>query len=156
MSKNSERARHVATARHELHKDQKSHRQLSDDYEYVGILGEMDFADEYGFTFNDELYIAGDGGVDFSFHTKDTRKYTIDVKTAQRPKNLIVEVGKITSDIYILRGFKDDSTYAIGWETKTNIAKAQTGTMLGHNVVNHIISAKDLLPMELFVKFLQA
>ena len=136
--------RRVARQRESVHQDHKSSRPLSDDYEFIGISGEAKFAEEWGLPLDIEIRPGGDGGQDFRLDGIGK----VDVKTAQRPGNLIVEVGKVHSDAYVLAGYskETDETKLIGWEFKDKILKAPTRDF-GYGIINHYISRHELRPM---------
>ena len=104
-----------ATAREALHKNHASSRPLSDDYEYIGLMGEYLFADTFNQDRDRELRAQGDGGWDFFFPEFGG----VDVKTARKPYNLLVEEGHLLLErtIYVQCGYNDgtDSAYFVGW-----------------------------------------
>lgn|SRR5258708_11901480 len=116
-----------------------STRELSEGYEEVGVLGELAFAQIAGLEIDSNTYKGGDNGVDFVV------PLTIDVKTARKPFNLIVEEGKVKSLIYILYGMVD-KPYPVGWEWGINIKNAPTKDF-GYGVINHYIPAQQLKPV---------
>ena len=58
-------AKHIANERVEQKKFYKSSLPLSENYEMVGVLGEIVYAIEMGEDFNEELLVDGDDGSDF-------------------------------------------------------------------------------------------
>jgi len=103
----------IARQRHEAHKHQDSHRQLSDDYELIGLIGEWGFARFSNLDMDLALRPAGDGRVDF-----EVNGFTIDVKSANKPYNLLREVEVPHADVLVLAGvWLDRRAYRlIGWE----------------------------------------
>lgn len=116
-----------------------STRELSEGYEEVGVLGELAFAKIAGLEIDSNSYKGGDNGVDFVV------PLTIDVKTARKPFNLIVEEGKVKSLVYILYGMAEEP-YPVGWEWGVNVKNAPTKDF-GYGVVNHYIPAQQLRPI---------
>jgi hypothetical protein len=134
----------VAKRRHELHKHHATSRPLSEDYELVGLAGEVEFGRltclEPDFSDRPE----GDNGCDFTL--PDGRE--VDVKTARKAYNLIHEVGKRFVDIYVLARYDDATETAslIGWETGRSLSESPSRDF-GHGVINHYIDAIDLKRM---------
>ena len=134
----------IANDREVLHKHHESSRPLSKNYEYVGLKGESQFAEEFGFEIDRKLRPSGDNGKDF-----ETIIGIIDVKTARNAFNLIVEEGKVISDVYILAKYIDDTDTVelLGWEYKKEILKAPTRDF-GYGIVNHYIPKNNLKSIE--------
>jgi len=107
--------RKEASARERLHQYHESSRPLSPKYEYVGLMGEYLFADTYKQPRDRTLRPQGDGGWDFFFPGFGG----VDVKTARKPWNLLVEEGHLLLErtIYVQCGYSDatDSAYFVGW-----------------------------------------
>jgi len=133
-----------ADARHRLHQDQDSHRPLSDDYELVGLVGEFEWGQFTGITMDMTRRPEGDGGVDSFIYVR----YSVDVKTARKPFNLIHEKGKPFADIFVLAGYSDETEKAtlLGWHWGKALAKAPVREF-GHGVLNHYIAASELHPL---------
>jgi len=134
----------IANERESLHKDHKSSRPLSKNYEYVGLKGESQFATEFGFEIDSKLRAGGDKGVDF-----ESTLGTIDVKTARKAYNLIVEENKVASDIYVLAQYMDktDTVELLGWASKKEILAAPVRDF-GYGIINHYIPKNNLKSME--------
>ena len=117
----------IARDREEIHKNHKSSRPLSHNYEYIGLKAESCFADKYGLAMDKELKPSGDNGKDFIINNK-----TIDIKAARKAYNLIVEKGKVKSDIYVLAQYCDvtDNIDFLGWAAKPRVLNAP-GTWVG-------------------------
>jgi len=127
-----------------LHRDHKSSRPLSKDYEYIGLVGEKTLADYLGLQIDTVLRPTGDGGVDLV-----CGHFRLDVKTARKPYNLIVERGKaFPNTIYVLAKYYDDGDRAtlIGWEFGEAVRSAPCKDF-GYGIINHYIPAGDLRPM---------
>lgn len=134
-----------AEARHDAHKDHASSRPLSEDYEYVGLLGESKFGELSGLMPDLQRKLSGDNGVDFVVPLK----FSVDVKTARKAYHLIHEQGKNFADIYVLASFDDEtqSVKLVGWEWGATLKRAPIKDF-GYGIMNHYIPAKDLKPMD--------
>lgn len=143
--------RNEANERHETHRDHPSSRPLSVDYEFIGLMGEVEFAKATGFMLDLERKPGGDSGFDFVIPLD----FKIDVKTAEKAFNLIHEAGKpFRADIYVLAKYDPSlhTTTLIGWEF-ASVLKAAPTKDFGHGVINHYIPVAKLRPMEsLFAK----
>ena len=132
----------LAAKRHRLHEGQKSSRPLSRDYELVGLAGEYAFAEAYGLSVDETERPGGDSGSDFVVNG-----ITIDIKTARKAYNLIVEEGKIKADIYVLAQYEGDTDATLlGWATRRQVSMAPTKDF-GYGINNHYISKGLLSPM---------
>jgi hypothetical protein len=132
------------------HNNDRSQRILSRDHDKVGLAGEFVFGEFSGRWPDTSIKRGGDEGIDFHINLT----FTVDVRTARKPYNLIHEEGKpFSSDIYVLAGFNDDTQRAslIGWEWGSALSRAPTRDF-GHGVINHFISADKLRPMEELAK----
>ena len=138
--KNIER---IAKEREEVHRNHASSRPLSAGSELVGLAGEYQFAEEFGFKVDEELRPEGDGGRDFK-----SILGSIDVKTARKAFNLIVEKGHVNSDVYVLAQYYDEnkSAFLLGWAFKEEIINAPTKDF-GYGVINHYIPKGKLRKM---------
>lgn len=132
-----------ADERHESHKNHASSRPFSDDYELIGLLGEVEFAKKTGIMLDLERRLSGDSGIDFVLPLK----FTVDVKTAKKPFHLIHETGKKFADIYVLAGINVEIVNLIGWEFGKVLEKAPTKDF-GYGVINHYIPADKLKKMD--------
>jgi hypothetical protein len=132
-----------AKFRDSTHSKHASRRPLSDDFEYVGLAGEVAFAQAYNAPMDLRSVATGDKGVDFY-----TIAGTVDVKTARKPFNLIVEEGKVVADIYVLARYHDQTKKAelLGWEYGQNIKKWSIKDF-GYGIRNHYKSASQLRKM---------
>jgi len=90
-----------------------------------------------------EIRAGGDRGIDFTVN-----EITVDVKTARKAYNLIVEVGKVHANIYVLAQVNAGITGAelLGWAGSRDINSAPTRAF-GHGIVNHYILADKLRPI---------
>jgi DNA polymerase III alpha subunit len=133
----------IAEDREEIHKNHASSRPLSKGYERLGLVGEYQFAKEFGFEVDESLRPEGDGGKDFP-----SKLGSIDVKTARKAFNLIVEEDHVKSDIYVLAQYCDESEKAklLGWAYKKQVLAAPTKDF-GYGVINHYIPKEKLYKM---------
>jgi hypothetical protein len=133
-----------AQARHEAHKNHASSRPLSEDYELIGLLGELEFAQLTGQMVDLERRLCGDKGVDFVVPLN----FSVDVKTARKAFHLIHEKGKSFADIYVLAKYDDEAktTELLGWEWGIALSKAPVKDF-GYGIENHYIPADKLRPM---------
>lgn len=131
-----------ADARHNLHLNQESSRPLNSNYEYTGLAGERTFEVWSGIPMDVSRRIAGDNGTDFLD--------SIDVKTAKKPYNLLVEVGKVNAEIYVLAGINPDDMRTVtlyGWCYREELFKNSPKTF-GYNILNHHVHRSKLKPMD--------
>lgn len=130
--------------RHESHKNHATNRPLSENYEYIGLLGEWKFGQFINCEPDLSRRLSGDKGVDFTVNN-----ITIDIKTARKAYNLIHEEGKSFCDIYVLAQYdndKDDITL-IGWEYGDILKKAPIRDF-GYGVINHYLHSSNLKTMQ--------
>lgn len=129
----------------QLHAGQKSNRPLSEGYELVGLVGQIEFARVYHQPVDFERRPAGDGGIDFTVPLA----FTVDVKCARTPNNLLVEEGKISADLYVLAEYLESEHRAklLGWEYGLIVAKAPKKDF-GYGVINHYIARGKLRDMD--------
>ena len=141
------KVRRVAEERHKKYKQKSGgyYREFSEDQEYIGLLGEATFADEFNLEVDWSIYETGDKGIDFY-----TPNATIDVKTYRKPYNLLIEVGRgIHADIYVLVAYLEeiDECKLIGWQWGSNVRYCKTKDF-GYGVMNYYCPASDLYPMD--------
>ena len=140
----------IAEQRSKTHVGHASQRILSKDYNIVGVSGEFAFGDKFNLKVDDSIKPSGDKGVDFVLDLtvgEDQRSFTVDVKTARLPYNLLLEVGKPVVDIYVLADYNNGDSILLGWEWGVKLSQAPSRDF-GYGVINHYISALDLRPME--------
>jgi hypothetical protein len=138
--------RREALARHERHKHHSTSRPLSPDYELVGLRGEQAFAEVVGAGVDMTARLGGDGGRDLTIEIRDGRRFAVDVKTARKPGNLIVEQGKVLPGcIYVLARYSDeyDRALLLGREHASVVARAPVRNF-GYGILNHYIPAARL------------
>ena len=140
----------IAEQRSTTHIGHASQRVLSKDYNVVGVSGEFAFGDKFNLKVDDSIKPSGDKGVDFVLDLivdEEQRNFTVDVKTARLPYNLLLEVGKPVVDIYVLADYNNGDSILLGWEWGVKLSQAPSRDF-GYGVINHYISALDLRPME--------
>jgi hypothetical protein len=133
----------IANQRSRTHVGHASQRVLSEDYNIIGVAGEFAFAEKFNLQVDDSIKPSGDKGVDFILDLS----FTVDVKTARLPYNLLLEVGKPVVDIYVLAAYKNGSSTLLGWEWGKNLSVAPKKDF-GYGVINHYIAASNLRPIE--------
>ena len=136
-------AKIIANERHELHRGQDSSRPLAKDYELVGLSGEIELGKAIGQSPDYELKPGGDMGIDFMVPLM----YSVDVKTANIAGNLLVEIGHVHADIYVLAAYMGDGrAELLGWAWAGQVLAAPTGEF-GYDIINHFIAKDCLNPM---------
>ena len=111
----------IAQQRSDTHKGHASQRVLSEDYNVVGISGEAAFAEDFSLEVDKSIKPSGDNGIDFLLPLY----FTVDVKTAKKAYNLLLEEGKVLSDIYVLADYNEGDTFLVGWEWGKILSKHQ-------------------------------
>ena len=135
----AETVRIISQQREKLHHNNASSRPLSKDYEYIGLLGEVRFSELYNLSVDLTIKPKGDKGVDFY-----TPIGTIDVKTAQKPYNLLVEHNKVVADIYALYSYTPpDIIRFLGWYYGELISISPTSYSI-YGILNHSIPLHNL------------
>ena len=73
----------------------------------------------------------------------------IDVKTARKAYNLLVEEDKVNADIYVLAMYRDytDNVTLLGWAFKEEVLDAPKRDF-GYGIINHYIPKDNLHPIE--------
>ena len=132
----------IADQRTGSHIGHESQRILGDNHDLVGVSGETIFAKYFGLKINDDIKPEGDDGIDFLLGLN----FSVDVKTARKPYNLLLEVGKPVADIYVLADFNDGDPYLLGWEWGKNLSQAPSKDF-GYGVINHYIPVEELRSM---------
>ena len=132
-----------ADQRSDSHIGHESQRILGENHDLVGVSGEAIFAKYFGLKMNDDIKPEGDEGIDFLLGLN----FSVDVKTARKPFNLLLEVGKPVADIYVLADYNDGDPYLFGWEWGKNLSQAPTRDF-GYGVINHFIPAEELRSLD--------
>jgi hypothetical protein len=136
----------LGSERDVAHERHASSRKLSEDYDALGIFGECKFAFEFGLQVDKHLRLGGDNGIDFH-----TRAGTVDVKTARKPFNLLVEQTKVASaaDILVLCQFLGFTVEPVllGWAYREEVADSPVRDF-GYGILNHYVPAAELRDIE--------
>ena len=132
----------IADQRTGSHIGHQSQRILGDNHDLVGVSGETIFAKYFGLKMNDDIKPEGDDGIDFLLGLN----FSVDVKTARKPFNLLLEVGKPVADIYVLADFNDGDPYLLGWQWGIILSQAPSKDF-GYGVINHYIPVEELRSM---------
>lgn len=128
----------------------RSSRELSSRYEEIGVAGELAFEQWSGITMDRSARPRGDT-LDFLING-----WQLDVKTFERPDNLLVEQGRVRLDVYVLAGFKaPDCVTLIGWEWGQTLRHCPARDF-GYQIVNHYKAAHLLRPMDALLSRLKA
>ena len=132
----------IADQRSDSHIGHESQRILGENHDLVGVSGEAIFAKYFGLKINDDIKPEGDDGIDFLLGLN----FSVDVKTARKPYNLLLEVGKPVADIYVLADFNDGDPYLLGWQWGIILSQAPSKDF-GDGVINHFIPVEELRSM---------
>lgn len=133
-----------AKARAELHAGHSTALRKDDEREIIGLAGEVEFGDVFHQPVDFSRRLSGDGGIDFIIPLR----FTVDVKAACNPTYLIVPVGAVVADIYVLAKYIEPrKTPLLGWEWGTTLRQAPTRDF-GYGVVNHYIPQGELKKMK--------
>ncbi|MAH50267.1 hypothetical protein CMI37_30885 [Candidatus Pacearchaeota archaeon] len=149
----SNKFKKIAENRHNLHRGQDSHRPLSFNYEYIGLIGEYAFGYWSGLAMDMEYREQGDFGIDFQ-----VGNIGIDVKTAIKAYNLLLEKDKKHTTIIVLAQYNNDTSnekvILLGWEYG-NFMRYMPCKDFGYGVINHYLDQHYLRPMSLLEKVIE-
>ena len=130
----------VANNRTSMHSRHASQNILKEGADFVGLVGEMCFANAFDIEMDFTKRIGGDKGVDFVINNR-----TIDVKTARAWNGsavLLVKEGTVVADYYVLATYerREDGVYSylIGYATKEEVLAAEPQKW-PREVTNHVI-----------------
>ena len=105
----------------------------------MGLIGERAFAERYGLDLDLSVTIRGDRGIDFR-----CPRATVDVKTSRRGDYLLVPVGRVHADVYVLAHLiGTDEARLLGWMDAATIKTLPTRDF-GYGVRNHFVHARSL------------
>lgn len=135
--------RATAEARTSLHQGKASQRQLSEEYELIGLAGEDALAEFCGGEVDITPRPNGDGGTDCHI----ALFFTVDVKTSRRGIDLLVEAGKVRADIYVAAKYENGRARLLGWEWGKVVAQVPPYDVCGRGVISHCIPLSKLRPM---------
>jgi len=141
--------RQMAEQRAMRHLHHASSRPLSIDYELVGVCGEVEFCEQFGFEVKGDRFGQGDGGDDAALWVG---RLTVDVKTARQPNHLLREADKPHSDILVLARYIEEKTSAelLGWEFDAVMVRCPTGYFIKgtQRILNHFKPWYELRKMQ--------
>lgn len=128
-----------------------STRSLTENYHMVGAAGELAFGAVTNRAVDDTKRIGGDNGTDFHFVCN------VDVKTTTYPFDravLLVEVGKVRANIYVLAALDGNVVTLCGWAWRYQVeqARVDTGYKFRHGIQNYYLYAGELNEMEELVQ----
>lgn len=145
-----------ARRRQASHDQHASNRTLRRDQDGVyankiGLRGEAAFAEAFGMVVDLTPRPGGDGGQDFVITLGIDRRHPVDCKTANTPKELIVEVerrGKPVckpDTIYVLCGYnpEQDRARLLGWQWG-HVLLTSWPKSHGYGVLNYWCSRREL------------
>lgn len=141
-------AKQQGVGRQEIHAKNTTERFYEDPTQEntTGALGEAAFSRVTGLPMNTEFKAEGDGGIDFVFHLRG-RRITIDVKSALKPKYLLLKEGtRKAADIFVLCGVSGRSSVFLGWEHKS-IMLLMPVRDFGKGIRSHYRRPNALRPM---------
>lgn len=143
-SRNNDLRRH-GDMRHRVHRQHKTSRPLSKDYELVGLAGEQAFAEKFKIEVDLTIRPKGSRSINFTMHGK-----TINVMTARKPNHLLVEQGKVKADIFVLAIYHDDTQAAtlLGWASREEVLAKIPWDVGGFGIQSHAIFHTQLHPIE--------
>lgn len=152
----------IAKSRRSVHKKHSTPIASGSEYmgDIVGVTGEAKFAELFGLDIDEELYLNGDGGVDFiiqlDLHGLGIRDYTVDVKTYRKPYNVLLKKTKvgIVANILVLASYKDGESDLIGWQFGKVVAQ-QPKKDFGYGIINHFLHNSKLKDMNVLLKALR-
>ena len=135
----------LAARRSALHSGRsESSRPLSDDFEEVGLAGEIAFGEFSGICPDLSDKPEGDAGHDF----RVPLLYTVDVKATKPGRNLVHRADRpMKADIYVLAEIDGDSATLVGWCSKKTLAAADVRVLQPGGPRNHFVPRENLRPM---------
>lgn len=119
----------------------------------VGVSGEYCFGLRYKLKVDEAKRPDGDKGIDFVvkiFYRGKMVTRTIDVKTAQKPYNLLVKSHEINrcADILVLAKYlSDNNVDFLGWTTRREMKQCPQKVFSSLGILNYYKPASDLRPM---------
>lgn len=117
----------------------------------IGVAGELAFANRYGLEIDRTIRPDGDNHVDFKVKVLTDNKYfTIDVKTATKPYNLLIKEWEIDvcADCIVLADYNNGNPKFIGWESKKVMKNQPKKVFSSLGIVNYYLHSSRLQPME--------
>ena len=135
----------LAARRTALHADRaESSRPLSDDFEEIGLAGEVAFGTFSGVCPDFSDRPNGDDGYDF----KVPLLYRVEVKSTKPGRNLIHREDKpLAADIYVLAEVDGDRTTLVGWCWRKTLAEAEVRILAAGGFPSLFVARENLRPM---------
>ena len=142
------------------HDTSPTSRRLTEGREVIGAYGEIVWARFHGLPDPKWQNSGSDGGKDFVHRVYTDgggiKPVRVDVKTSQKGDYLLVPVGQIRSDVYVLAHYiQPPEAYAgcpritfRGWALASDVRDAPTRRFHSQGPINHNIKAEDLRRME--------
>jgi hypothetical protein len=114
---------------------------------FVGLMGEMAFAEYADLTIDSSIVKWSDGGYDFHVLVDD-EPLRIDVKTAQKkPPSLMVKGYAVNADYYILGHLQDDAVTFYGGASKERVVNGVRKESYRFGHTNYTLGAHCLDPL---------
>jgi len=131
----------AADDRTALHQGNASTCKLHDKYDEQGIAGEHAFSQRYKLFHDMSRKPRGDGGIDF---LRVPLLFDVDVKCSENAYQLIVEVGTVDADIYVLAQYRGKMTNAklLKWCWRADVLAAPH-KQYSSGKINHYIDRDD-------------
>lgn len=130
----------LAQKRFETRNDAATSTPLVDNYQEIGVAGEVAFSQFSGLAMGVWKEKGGDDGIDF------IGKLTIDVKTSKKAAYLRVKENKVRAAIYVLCKYYDDSEVElIGWLWGAKVKQYPVEIVGG--IRTHQVPATELYPI---------
>lgn len=135
----------LAARRTALHADRaESSRPLSDDFDEIGLAGEVAFGTFSGLCPDFSDRPKGDDGYDF----KVPLLYRVEVRSTKPGRNLIHREDKpLAADIYVLAEVDGDRTTLVGWCWRKTLAEAEVRVLQDGGPPSHFVPRNALRPM---------
>lgn len=135
----------LAARRTALHADRaESSRPLSDDFDEIGLAGEVAFGTFSGLCPDFSDRPKGDDGYDF----KVPLLYRVEVRSTKPGRNLIHREDKpLAADIYVLAEVDGDRTTLVGWCWRKTLAEAEVRVLQDGGPPSHFVPRSALRPM---------
>ena len=149
-SKWQETAKAYSVERTQNHLGQSTYKPLSENHEYIGLLGEVAFSIAYALPLTWENLNGGGDECDFQIGN-----ISIDVKTYRRPYSVLCKQHKKHANRIVLAKYiSDEAIKLIGWDYYDIIKQSQPRDF-GRGIINHHREAeklRDMKELELDVK----
>lgn len=135
----------VSKCRTRVHDGTRLREKLpTENADYVGLIGEWVFSQEFSLPIDLTISYKGDRGADFVVNG-----LRIDVKTYRKPANMLRRVDtRLPAHILVLAEYFDKTGWAelIGWEFDEVMLECPTKDF-GYGIINHFKPVNQLKPM---------